>query len=714
MALILVVDYGRHSREYLLSRLQENGYDVLSAADGRQALGLARERRPDLVITDVFLPGMDGYEFVHQLRSDPALATIPIIFYTVAYHAHEVRTLSRACGVDHVILKASQPEQLLEAIQAVLARQAPAASTEGSQQRAAHDLAARLQEAEGVNRRLGALVELSRQLTAEQEPLRLLHNFCHAARAIIGARLAALGILDDSGQALAHFFSSGVAAPVAFQMAALSPQRGVLGRLLREGQPVRYQAGVDGFEKDFPAPHPPVDSFLGVPVATASRGHGWLYLVGRYGTEQFNEEDERIAVTLAAQIALAYESAVRHEQGERHAARLEQEIQRRQQLEQQLQQQVNELAEADRRKDRFLGMLAHELRNPLAPIGNALRVMQLAPPDSTASQRARKVVERQYQHLTRLVNDLLEVSRVTRGTIELRPARVDLGRLVRTSAEDHRGLIQLKNLVLRLELPPLPIWVDGDATRLAQVLDHLIQNAVRFTEQGGRIDVQATADAATGQAIVRVRDTGAGIAPDLLPQLFQSFIQADRSLDRSRGGLGLGLALVKGLVELHGGQVWASSAGLGQGAEFGFRLPLREAVASVVKAPAASPPRGHGHVLIIEDNPDTAATLRMLLELSGYDVAVAGTGPDGVECALRLRPDVILCDIGLPGGMDGYAVARTVRQNPATAHTRLIAVTGYGRDEDRRRCREAGFDLHFTKPVDPEELTTHLLADTPS
>lgn len=701
MALIVVADHGRHSREYVADQLRQAGHDVVVATDGRTALELIRQRRPELVITEVFLPGMDGYELVHQLRHDATLAATPVIFHTVAYHAHEVRTLAQACGVAHVILKASQPEQMIQAVEAALER---------GRNLDSHLDEGRLHQLETANRRLCALGALSVQLAIEGEPLRLLHNFCNAARAIIGARVAALGVLDDTGQALAHFLSSGIDAPLAFQLATLSPVRGVLGRLIREHRPIRFRPA-GGASSDFPPPHPEVDSFLGVPVATANCVYGWLYLVGRYGAGEFDADDEHIAVTLAAQIAFICENIRVQESAKRQAARLKREARRGRKQEKDLSRLRRELAEADNRRDQLLGMLAHELRNPLAPMGNALRLLQVAPADSPTAERARGILERQYAHLTRLVNDLLEVSRLTRGKIQLRPARLDLGRLVRNSAEDHRGLIEAKGLSLHLELPPLPIWVDGDATRLAQVLDHLLQNAVRFTDQGGRIEV--VAEPARDQAVVRIRDTGVGIDRELLPRVFESFIQADRSLDRSQGGLGLGLALVKALIQLHGGDVWAVSPGPGRGTEFGFQLPLREPAAPVPEVPVGGQDPGHGRVLIVEDNPDTAATLRMLLELSGYEVAVAGTGPEGVESALRLRPDVILCDIGLPGGMDGYAVARTVRQNPEMARTRLIAVTGYGRDEDLRRCREAGFDLHFTKPVDPKELTTRLLAEAP-
>jgi PAS domain S-box-containing protein len=375
------------------------------------------------------------------------------------------------------------------------------------------------------------------------------------------------------------------------------------------------------------------------------------------------------------------------------------------QAEEQLRQRNEELAEAGRRKDQFLTMLAHELRNPLAPILYALRIArQRGPERRSAVAQAWDIVERHTGHLTRIVNDLLEVSRITRGKIVLRPERLDLGRLVKDVSADHRPAFADAGLDLGLELPELPVWVSGDATRLTQVLDNFLNNAVRFTGRGGRVTVRLGVDADRHQAVLSVRDTGVGIAPDLLPRLFDAFAQADRSLDRSKGGLGLGLTLVRGLVELHGGEVQAASAGPGHGAEFTARLPAEPEPLALAQAPtpgggAAKPLR----ILVVEDNRDAADSLCLLLRLRGHEVTVAYSGPAGVQAAASWHPDAVLCDIGLPG-LDGYGVAGALRRDPATAAARMIAVTGYGRDDDRRRSREAGFDHHLTKPVEPEEV----------
>ncbi len=272
--------------------------------------------------------------------------------------------------------------------------------------------------------------------------------------------------------------------------------------------------------------------------------------------------------------------------------------------------------------------------------------------------------------------------------------------------------MQGHGLTLTLERGPGPAWVRADRTRLAQVLSNLLQNAAKFTNSGGRVTVRVAADSGTGRAVVTVLDTGIGIAPEVLPRVFDTFTQADHSLDRSRGGLGLELALVKGVVELHGGRVQAASAGLGQGAEIGFWLPLGEGLpASEAGAGAEiSNAAASLRVLIVEDSRDAAQSLQTLLTWYGHQVTLAYTGREGVEAARRWRPDVVLCDLGLPE-LDGYEVAGALRGDPATAATRLIAVSGYGQEEDRRHSRAAGFDLHLTKPVDPAELR-RLLAES--
>ena len=360
------------------------------------------------------------------------------------------------------------------------------------------------------------------------------------------------------------------------------------------------------------------------------------------------------------------------------------------------------LREADRRKDEFLAMLGHELRNPLAPIRNAIHILREAGTDLPTLEKARDMIDRQVSHLARLVDDLLDVSRISRGKILLRKERLNLTALVRDTVEDRRRGLEAGGRTLEVSLPAEALWIEGDETRLAQALGNLLSNAGKFTDPGGRIEVGLSAGPDRASAGIEVRDDGIGMEPEMLSRLFETFSQADRTLDRSRGGLGLGLALVKGLVDLHGGEVHAASDGLGRGSRFTLRFPLVKA-AVAPRREAGTPAREAGprRVLVIEDNVDAAESMQMLLELSGFEVATAADGCAGLDAARRFRPDVVLCDIGLPGGMDGYAVARELRADDELHSVRLIALTGYGQAEDKRRAYEEGFDLHLTKPVDP-------------
>jgi signal transduction histidine kinase len=372
-----------------------------------------------------------------------------------------------------------------------------------------------------------------------------------------------------------------------------------------------------------------------------------------------------------------------------------------------LSQKRKALERADRAKDELLSMLAHELRNPLGTISNALQVLRMKGEGDETWQRALEAAERQVHHQALLIDDLLEASRVTRGQVELQLEELDLTDLVHDTVEGYEEAFREAGLKLRLDLANEPLSVRGDRLRLSQALSNLLQNAVKFTSPGGSVTVRARRTDGDRRVEVSVRDTGAGIEPEELPYVFEVFSQGDQSLDRSLGGLGVGLAVVKGLVEMHGGEVQARSEGPGRGSEFSFRLPLIAGVASEVEPedslPLAVAAPGARKILVVEDNPDAAATMRDFLELSGHQVELAASGTDGVEAARQFHPEVVLCDLGLPG-MTGFEVAAELRRDPATRSAKLIAVTGYGREEDRKRSKEAGFDMHLTKPVDPAQL----------
>jgi len=393
-------------------------------------------------------------------------------------------------------------------------------------------------------------------------------------------------------------------------------------------------------------------------------------------------------------------------------ATVSQDVTERRRLEDNLRELAANLSEADRRKNEFLAMLAHELRNPLAPLSNAARAVRLGGREGESLRSASDMLERQVAQMSRLVDDLLDMSRITRGRIELRKERVDLGSIVSHAVEAARALYRSMDHEMTVTMPDTPMQLSADPTRLAQVVGNLLNNASKFTDKGGHVWLTVERDG--HEAVIRVRDNGIGIAEEHIPGLFEMFAQIDTSLERSRGGLGIGLTLVKTLVEMHGGTVHARSDGPARGSEFTVRLPILSDVVSTASDEGASEPplpAVKSRVLVVDDSEDGAESLAMLLQLSGHETHIAHDGVEAIEAAERLRPDVVLLDIGLPR-LNGYEVGSRLRKKPWAKDLALVALTGWGQDEDRHRSREAGFDAHLVKPVDYGALLK-LLASFP-
>ncbi len=370
----------------------------------------------------------------------------------------------------------------------------------------------------------------------------------------------------------------------------------------------------------------------------------------------------------------------------------------------QLRERAEQLADADRKKDRFIALLAHELRNPLAPIRHGLQVMRLAPPDSPMVVRVRTMMDRQLGHMVRLIDDLLDISRINQNKLHLRRARVVLDDVVNHAVEAARPMIEEAGHTLTISLPGEPVFLDADLTRLAQVFSNLLTNSAKYTESGGRIDLTAARDG--GWLVVSVRDSGIGISPAGLPDVFDMFSQGDQSIERSAGGLGIGLALVRGLTEMHGGSVAASSPGPGQGSTFSVRLPLLTSAPAPVVAQVPEVSRRSGparRILVADDNEDSAGALAMMLGLLGDHVDTARDGVEAVEAAERLRPQIVLMDMGMPR-LNGYDATRRIREQPWGQAMTIVALTGWGQDADRAQSRSAGCDGHLVKPVSLADL----------
>jgi signal transduction histidine kinase/ActR/RegA family two-component response regulator/sensor domain CHASE-containing protein len=525
--------------------------------------------------------------------------------------------------------------------------------------------------------------DVSRVLSAELSLANVVQTVTDAASALTGA---------EGG---AFFYSSGATAGATYSASVVS---GLRPEVFRDVSPARYPELFDATfrdrqvarcedlttdarflasDADGSASLPPgIVSYLAVPV-TARSGEIWGGLCFAHSKRTvFCEREEEIACGLASQASIAMENA-RLYQAERGSR--------------------SEAQKANRAKDRFLAVLGHELRNPLGSIRNAFEVMTMRPDDDALRTRMQSIARRQIRNLTRLVDDLLDISRIERGKVALQPERIDLGALVREHVESERGRAAASGLNLEMDIAKEPVWVDGDATRLTQVIGNLLANAVKFTDPGQSIRVSVEAE--DGEAVLRVKDTGAGIATENLEYIFEPFAQADESLDRASGGLGLGLPILKGLVEAHRGTVTAHSEGLGHGSEFVVRLPRKAAATPRAQRPTREPSQPTWRILVIDDHSDSAEGLSELLTLYGHHVDVANDGAQGLRKAQDLRPEIVICDIGLPE-MDGYEVARRMRADPRTASIRLFALTGYGDEHAAKRAEEAGFDFHLTKPVD--------------
>jgi signal transduction histidine kinase/DNA-binding response OmpR family regulator len=677
--------------------LQQPGVQVVQARSGREALRRLLERDFAVVLLDVNMPDIDGFETVRLIRQRNRTRHTPIIFVTAfADEMHTARGYS--LGAVDYILSPVNPEVLRTKVGVFvdLYRKNEQAKRQAEERVSlAREQAARA-AAEEVTRRSLFLAEASTKLANSLD-------FEATRSSILGLVVPALADLAAVTLGGEH------AHPWHTKLAWVSPGDGTIHTgsfdstegsdnelrtavrgVLESGKPLV----LDSLVVSYPPENKqlPTDQFLrtafAIPLIARGRILGALTLARGASGQQFSPTDRALAEDLAGRAAVALDNA-----------RLYREVQ-----------------EADRQKNEFLAMLAHELRNPLAPVRNAVQVLLSEGTSPRQQQWSKEVIARQVQQMVRMVDDLLDVSRITRGKITLRTEAVDLAAVVADAVETSRPVIDQRRQELTVSLPSEPVRAEGDATRLAQVVANLLNNAAKYTEEGGRIWLSM--ERAAGEVIVRIRDTGMGIAPEMLSRIFEPFAQADRSLDRSQGGLGIGLTLARRLIELHGGRISAHSNGPGTGSEFVVYLPALPNVPEEARMvngrhPDAERPRTPLRILIIDDSVDGAESLAVLLQTLGLEVRTAYDGPSGLTAATEFRPEVVLLDIGLPR-MDGYEVARRLRREPSLEGLLLIALSGYGQAEDRRRSREAGFDHHLLKPMALDVFLELIAPKTPN
>jgi signal transduction histidine kinase/CheY-like chemotaxis protein len=721
---ILLVDDNPNNVRSLSALLQETGANVVSASSGDEALRHLLQHDFALILLDVQMPGLDGYATAELVRSRKKSRRIPIIFLTAFNRTEEAVAKGYSLGAVDFLFKPVVPEilrakvkvflelsqktkeaeqqaallreaerrahdqQLAEArrefekrlLEEQMARERKIAEELASRAEDLANLVAQKERAENAQRkshdRLALLSETAQSLLMGTTDATAIDAVCRRLAGAFGFELFACFGVVEGGEALK------IVAQQGYLQGALVDGRIPLGVGVPGTVAARRRRVVVEAIEEADLPEDPLIQALGIaslacfPLAVGSRLLGCV----AFGTRQaraFSTDDVDLMQGASDQIAAALE---------------------RDRL-------LSELRDRDRRKDEFLAMLSHELRNPLAPICTAIELMRMPEAPKPMVERALGAAERQVQHMTHLLNDLLDVSRITQGKVELKPELVDLKSVVEHAVQTTDRIVKARKHRLSVSLPPHPVRLVADATRLSQIVANLLHNAAKYTDEGGRIDLSAAVEG--DDVVLRVKDDGIGIRAELLPRVFDVFVQAEPTSDRAQGGLGLGLTLVKKLVEMHGGRVEARSAGLHHGSEFVVHVPLRfMSDVGVLAAtfdgadPSAVPPMD---ILLVDDSADIRATLKDMLELQGHRVKEAEDGPRAVEMLMAADPSVAFVDIGLPG-LDGYAVAAQIVLRKPERRTRLVALTGYGRAEEKERALGAGFDAHLVKPVSAREL----------
>ncbi len=665
--------------------LEELGQNLVMVSSGAEALKQLLEKEFAVVLLDVNMPDIDGIETAELIRQHRKTAHTPIIFVTA--YADEMQTArGYQLGAVDYILSPIVPEILRSKVRVFVElyraqKRAQALGRAEAERGAAVEATRRSEFLAMASRELGASLDL------EEGMHRLLEITVPAL-----AKAAVLCLVVEGEQILLR--RTGVATESLGSLHALPrPLRDAMDQAGGEGRELDVPIWEEGWLAEEALAWPAsLRSARVLPIKAGAHTFGVLLLANDRPVPAYGTADGAMLGELAGRAGMALENA-------RLYWSLKREIAKTREAEE-------KLLEQSRRKDEFLAMLSHELRNPLAPIRNAVELVRRIAPSDPRLAWARDVVDRQVTHMAQLVDELLDVSRITQGKISLRREQVELGKVLAHAVETARPLIESRRQRLELSLPAAPVWMTGDFARLAQVVANLLNNAAKYTQEGGRIELAASA--ASGEATIVVRDNGMGIDRELLPRVFDLFAQGKRSLDRSLGGLGVGLTVVQRLVELHQGRVQVASEGEGRGAEFRIVLPC---ISEVTQVEANAEPsssyenslKSGLRVLVVDDNADAAESIAVLLRLEGHEVKTVSDGTQALACSQVFAPAAVVLDIGLPG-MDGYEVARRCREDEGTRRIMLVAMTGYGKEEDRRRSQEAGFNVHLVKPVNLEDL----------
>jgi len=732
---ILMVDDSPTNLLALEAILSAPDRNLVRAASGDEALRYLLDTDVAVILLDVFMPGIDGLETAALIRGREKSRDIPIIFLTADSTGNRHIARGYSLGAVDYILKPIDPDILRSKV-AVFVELFKKTEEIKRQAELLHEKNIELENAN--LQRLGKLIELGQELAAERDPEQVLEKFCGAARDIIGAEHAGVGVLSEDGNALRYFCHCNYCETGDETLTSPQVSEQLLDRLLVSGHPARLSDAAGTLEPEHLAsPLISMQSFLGAPILSPAHAYGWLYLSNKLDADEFSEADERLAVTLATQVASAYENARLYAEAQRHASELQQEVTERKLAEEaRARLLVREQAaradaeRANRTKDEFLATLSHELRTPLTAILGWTHLIRGGNLDAAMMTRALETIERNARSQSQLIDDLLDVSRIITGKLMLDFRPVELSSIIEASVDTVRPMAEAKSIRVQPQLRTSHCVVSGDPARLQQVVWNLFSNAVKFTPEGGSIEVGLTCD--ERRVELEVSDTGQGINQDFLPYIFDRFRQADGTTTRKHGGLGLGLAIVRHLVELHGGTIRAHSDGDGRGATFTLSLPL----ASVLTAPhddgggeedaaerpdsgaplaatgaseaqtfTASDVLGGLRILVVDDEADTRELVQEVLARQGAEVRVSESAAEALRTLAAWNPDLLISDIGMPVE-DGYELIRQVRKFDAEHHGQIpaVALTAYVGAEDHRRALAAGFQTHLAKPIVPKDL----------
>ena len=721
---ILMVDDSPTNLLALESILQAPDTNLIRASNGEEALRYLLDNEVAMILLDVYMPGLDGLETAELIRGREKSRDIPIIFLTA--NTTGVRHLTRgySLGAVDYIVKPVEPEILRSKV-AVFVELFKKTREIKHQAQLLH---AKNLELENANlARLNLLIDLGYELAAEHDPAQVLAKFCRSARKIVEAEEAAAGMFDNDGKTLRYFFGCDSRKETISETGIPIVVKRALDLLVTEKR-VLCLSELDDLRFDDDTDSDSVTSFLGAPILSASGVSGWVYLLNKLAADDFSEADERLAATLATQVAVAYENARLYTEAQTHAAELRSEIAERKKAEEERAQLLvreqaarAEAEQANRTKDEFLATLSHELRTPLSAILGWSHLVRTNKLEEAQFSRGLETIERNARLQSQLIDDLLDVSRIITGKLQLEYRPVDLPNVIEAAIDSVRPAFEAREIKFETAVKSAsPVL--GDANRLQQIFWNLFSNAVKFTPRGGQVNVAVHRQ--DSQMQISVTDTGIGISSEFLPYIFDRFRQADGSTTRAHGGLGLGLAIVRHLVELHQGEVEVESRGKNRGATFTVRFPIAPAATlhasgdgEALQPEIADPLLNSSklleglRILVVDDEADARDLVTNILTRCGGEVRCSESAAEAIRAFREWSPDLLVSDIGMPIE-DGYSLIKKLRRLRSKRAKQIpaLALTAYATDEDRSLALSAGFQMHLAKPIEPKSLVTSIAA----